>query len=45
MVNAKRSHNRRRAVKDLGIDASTLYRKIKSLRIDVPEIDGRTRRK
>ena len=37
--------NRRRAAKDLGIDASTLYRKIKSLRIDVPEIDGRTRRK
>ncbi len=36
--------NRRKAAKDLGIDASTLYRKIKSLRIDVPEIDGRTRR-
>ncbi len=36
--------NRRRAAADLGIDASTLYRKIKSLRIDVPETDGRTRR-
>jgi DNA-binding NtrC family response regulator len=37
--------NRRRAAADLGIDASTLYRKIKSLRIDVPETDGRTHRK
>jgi DNA-binding NtrC family response regulator len=37
--------NRRKAASDLGIDASTLYRKIKSLRIDVPEADGRTRRK
>jgi transcriptional regulator with PAS, ATPase and Fis domain len=37
--------NRRKAAADLGIDASTLYRKIKSLRIDVPETDGRTRRK
>jgi transcriptional regulator of acetoin/glycerol metabolism len=37
--------NRRKAAGDLGIDASTLYRKIKSLRIDVPETDGRTRRK
>jgi PAS domain S-box-containing protein len=37
--------NRRKAAADLGIDASTLYRKIKSLRIDVPETDGRTRPK
>jgi transcriptional regulator with PAS, ATPase and Fis domain len=37
--------NRRRAASDLGIDASTLYRKIKSLQIDAPETDGRTRRK
>jgi DNA-binding NtrC family response regulator len=37
--------NRQKAAGDLGIDSSTLYRKIKRLRIDVPEIDGRTRRK
>ena len=37
--------NRRKAAEDLDIDASTLYRKIKSLRIDLPETDGRTRRK
>jgi transcriptional regulator with PAS, ATPase and Fis domain len=37
--------NRRRAARDLDIDASTLYRKIKSLRIDIPETDGRSRRK
>ena len=35
--------NRRRAARDLGIDASTLYRKIKSLGIDPPANDGRTR--
>jgi transcriptional regulator of acetoin/glycerol metabolism len=37
--------NRRKAAADLGIDASTLYRKIRGLRIDVPETDGRNRRK
>jgi len=37
--------NRRRAARELGIDASTLYRKIKALRIDVPDCDGRGRRK
>jgi PAS domain S-box-containing protein len=37
--------NRHKAASDLGIDASTLYRKIKSLRIDVPETDGRSCRK
>jgi PAS domain S-box-containing protein len=36
--------NRRQAAHDLGIDASTLYRKIKSLRIEVPLTDGRSRR-
>lgn len=36
--------NRREAAKDLGIDVSTLYRKIKSLGIEVPETDGRSRR-
>ena len=37
--------DRRRASRDLGINPSTLYRKIKSLGIDVPETDGRCRRK
>jgi DNA-binding NtrC family response regulator len=36
--------NRRRAARDLGIHPSTLFRKIKSLGIDVPETDGRHRR-
>jgi transcriptional regulator with PAS, ATPase and Fis domain len=37
--------NRRLAAKDLGIDASTLYRKIRAFQIDVPEKDGRSRRR
>jgi PAS domain S-box-containing protein len=47
ITEALRRHqgNRRQAASDLGIDASTLYRKIKSLLIDVPETDGRSRRK
>lgn len=36
--------NRKRTAEELGIDASTLYRKIKSLGIDVPKTDGRTNR-
>ncbi|MBN1554101.1 MAG: sigma 54-interacting transcriptional regulator [Phycisphaerae bacterium] len=36
--------NRKRAAVDLGIDASTLYRKIKALEIETPTRDGRTRR-
>jgi transcriptional regulator with PAS, ATPase and Fis domain len=36
--------NRKRAAQDLGIDPSTLYRKIKAYQIDVPETDGRGRR-
>ncbi len=36
--------DRRRASRDLGINPSTLYRKIKSLGIDVPESDGRRRK-
>jgi len=36
--------NRKRASHDLGIDTSTLYRKIKALRIDTPRTDGRRRR-
>ena len=37
--------NRRRAARDLGIDVSTLYRKIRRHRIEVPEKDGRSRRR
>ncbi len=41
----RHSGNRRLAARDLGINVSTLYRKIKSLGIDVPETDGRGRRR
>ncbi|HXK62501.1 MAG TPA: sigma 54-interacting transcriptional regulator [Acidobacteriota bacterium] len=37
--------NRKLAARELGINASTLYRKIKSLAIQVPEGDGRRRNK
>jgi len=37
--------NRRQAARDLGIDTSTLYRKIKALGIDAPQTDGRGRRR
>ncbi|MBU2550465.1 MAG: sigma 54-interacting transcriptional regulator [Proteobacteria bacterium] len=37
--------NRKRTARALGIDASTLWRKIKSLRIDSPPTDGRARRR
>jgi transcriptional regulator with PAS, ATPase and Fis domain len=33
--------NRKRTARDLGIDTSTLYRKIKSLKIEAPSTDGR----
>jgi len=36
--------NRKRAAHDLGIDTSTLYRKIKALGVDTPQTDGRCRR-
>ena len=36
--------NRRRTAAELGIDPSTLYRKLKALNIAVPEKDGRSRR-
>lgn len=35
--------NRRKAARDLGIDPSTLFRKLKSLKIDLPPTDGRSR--
>ncbi len=37
--------NRTQAARDLGIDTSTLYRKIRALGIDTPETDGRGRRR
>ncbi len=37
--------NRKLAARALGIDTSTLYRKIRDLQIEKPEKDGRTRRK
>ncbi len=39
----RRRGNRKEAAGDLGIDASTLYRKIKAHGIELPEIDGRSR--
>ena len=35
--------NRTRAARELGIDPSTLYRKIRVLGLDLPEGDGRSR--
>ena len=37
--------NRKGAAKDLGIDVSTLYRKIRDLQIDLPDADGRRQRR
>jgi len=37
----RRNGNRKRAAEDLGINVSTLYRKIKTLGIDTPNVDGR----
>lgn len=36
--------NRKKAAQDLGINTSTLYRKIDAFKIEVPETDGRSRR-
>jgi PAS domain S-box-containing protein len=41
----RRKGNRKLAAKDLGIDYSTLYRKTKSLEIEMPLIDGRNRKR
>ena len=41
----RRKGNRKMTASDLGIDASTLYRKIKAFDINVPESDGRNRNK
>ena len=40
----RRKGSRKDAARDLGINVTTLYRKMKSLRIESPEIDGRGRR-
>ena len=40
----RRRGNRKLAARDLGINVSTLYRKIKTLGIETPETDGRGRR-
>ena len=45
IADAVRRHggNRTAAAKELGIDPSTLFRKVKSLGIDLPARDGRNR--
>ncbi|MHB0959461.1 MAG: sigma-54 interaction domain-containing protein [Pirellulaceae bacterium] len=40
----RRNGNRKIAANDLGINVSTLYRKMKELQIESPDIDGRGRR-
>jgi len=40
----KHDGNRSLAARALGIDTSTLYRKIRALKIDVPKSDGRIRK-
>ena len=40
----RRKGNRKQVAKDLGINISTLYRKIKALNIQTPDIDGRGNR-
>ncbi|HOX00200.1 MAG TPA: helix-turn-helix domain-containing protein, partial [Deltaproteobacteria bacterium] len=37
--------NRKRAARDLGVDTSTLFRKIKTLKIETPPTDGRSRKR
>lgn len=40
----RRKGNRKLAAKDLGVNISTLYRKIKMLNIQTPDLDGRGKR-
>jgi transcriptional regulator of acetoin/glycerol metabolism len=39
------SGNRKQAARELGIDVSSLYRKIKAMQLEIPEKDGRSRKK
>jgi DNA-binding NtrC family response regulator len=41
----KLNGNRQRAAAELGINPSTLYRKMKNLAIETPETDGRFKQK
>lgn len=41
----RRNGNRKQTASDLGINISTLYRKIKTLGIDTPLVDGRSKRR
>ena len=41
----RNKYNRLEAARDLGIHKSTLFRKIKMLGLDLPKVDGRTKRK
>jgi PAS domain S-box-containing protein len=41
----RRAGNRKLAAADLGIDISTLYRKIKAIGIAIPDVDGRGHRR
>jgi len=41
----RRSGNRKLAARDLGVNASTLYRKIRTLGVETPDLDGRGRRR
>jgi transcriptional regulator with PAS, ATPase and Fis domain len=41
----RRRENRKLAAGDLGIDTSTLYRKIRELNIETPYTDGRSRKR
>ncbi|MBP7934271.1 MAG: hypothetical protein KA354_06445 [Phycisphaerae bacterium] len=47
IAEALRRHqgNRRKAARDLGIDPSTLFRRLKTLRIELPPTDSRSHRR
>ena len=41
----RNDYNRLKTASDLGMHKSTLFKKIKALGINLPEIDGRTKQK